>query len=416
MVIQASELTRIVLFVSPAAPSSSEGGDPDIENTIAFKSLSQIANNRDPNRAYYYWLIYTKESKERAELIDRHFAGIFETKNRERLYLISGEEKTEEMLQLIRRIASSPYNTDQTLYCDCTAGTKMMSIAMALACHHVNLRSDQGRTLILTLIRARDVQESLLFHGLDLSPLLIEEQERYIKLQNSLGEMAYLARMSPILAHEIKNPLNLIKADLYLLRSESTESAKPLLREMEATVDQISRTIDTVQRVVRRQSHAPLLPLISLTQVIRHLKLRTERRFPALNLQIKGEFRGIQLRISEEKLYTIFTNLIDNAAQATQGRGTVILRFEVGQAKIRVEVCDDGPGIPPSLRATLFKPMHRRKNSLGTGMGLHIVKTFINEEGGTIRYDERYEGTRFLIELPLKKSEVYDHGEDTIGR
>lgn len=414
MVIQPSELTRIILFVSPAAPSSLE--DPDYEKTIAFKSLSHIANNRDPNRAYYYWLIYSKESKETAELIDSHFAGIFETKNRERLYLISDEQKTEEIFQLIHRIASVSYNRHQTLYCDCTAGTKTISIAMALACHHINLTGDHGTTLILTFISAKDVPKNLSFHHVDLSPFIIKEQERYIQLQNRLGKMAYLASVSPILAHEIKNPLNLIKADLYLLRSEESSSAKPLLREMEATVDQISRTIDTVQQVVRGQSKASVVPAIPLSQVIHRLKLRTEGRFPALNLQIKGELTLIKLRISEEKLYTIFTNLIDNAANATYGRGTVILGFSVGIRKIRVEVCDDGPGIPPKLRATLFKPMYRRNNGAGTGMGLHIVKTFISEEGGNIRYDDSYQGARFLIELPLDSSEVIDYGENTISR
>jgi len=406
MIIQPGEITRVILFVSPAR-STSEGERPSYEDTIAFKCLSHIASNQYNEKTYYYWLIYTEQSKETAEFLDKHFADSFEVKNiDERLFLISSVDSANEIYELIMKIVSQPTNANKAIYCDCTGGTKTMSIAMALACNHFNLTTGSQTNLILTFVPPKDFDKDISFHKYDLSRLILEEQHRYIQQQNRLGRMQYLARFSSILAHEIKNPLNLISADLYLLRNKYVnEYSQQLIQEVEASVNEITHIIDNVQQVVRGEADASLIPVIQLREVIRRLKLRTEVHFPSLNFQIKGDLTDVKLRIAEEKLYTIFANLIDNAAKATHGTGTITFEFKTREDKIIVDVYDDGPGIPPELRSTLFKPMRRGKNTTGTGMGLHIVKIFISEEGGNIHYDDTYPGARFLIELPIYKSE-----------
>ena len=276
-----------------------------------------------------------------------------------------------------------------------------MSIAMALACVHHRFISESPTQLILTYIPPNSDD----FHKYDLSRVIAEEQDRYIEQQKRIDQMEYLARFSPILAHEIRNPLNLINFDLHLLRLESgSEYSKELLGEIQRSVHEIDRIINSVQQVVRGEVDH-LSPPIKLAEVIQRLKARTDRRFPALDLQISGGLSGIQLRIAEEKLYTIFTNLIDNAASATQGTGTITLDFKCDTNRLLVNLKDNGPGIPQELQPTLFKPMRRGKNSSGTGMGLSIVKAFVSEEGGKITYDSDYkEGARFLIELPIYKN------------
>jgi signal transduction histidine kinase len=156
---------------------------------------------------------------------------------------------------------------------------------------------------------------------------------------------------------------------------------------------------------VREERDSYIPSKIQLTEAIHRLKLRTERRFPQLSLEVSGNVAGIHLNITEEKLYTIFTNLIDNAAFATGEVGTVRLNFSFNENRMIVSVEDNGTGIPIELRRDLFKAMHKGKNPSGTGMGLSIVKAFVMEEGGTISYDESFNhGARFLIELPIEKA------------
>jgi len=403
--IEPSELTRVVLLVSTPRPS--RDSRPDYEGTITFKSLSHVANNKHANKQYYYWLIHTEQSKETAEFIDSYFANNFNCEDR-RLYSISRVDDAQGIFELILEIASLPINTNEKVYCDCTGGTKTMSIAMAMACNHHNLTTNSQTTLNLTFVPPESFNDEITFCEFDLSRVILEEQRGYIQEQNRLGRMQYYARFSPILAHEIKNPLNLIGADLYLLRNETGNNySQELLEEIGTAVNEIGKIIDSVQQVVRGESDSSLAPEISLGEVIRRIQMRTKGRFPRLDLKVNGRFADVKLRIAKEKLYTIFTNLIDNAANATKETGTVILEIQSYEDKLIIEVRDDGPGIPTRMRPNIFKPMQRGENTTGTGMGLHIVKVFILEEGGTIEYDDSYEqGARFLIELPTHRDEA----------
>lgn len=390
------DITRVILLVSP---SRLDGDNwPDCEKTITFKSLSQIVSHRIAEESYHCWLIYTKQAEKTARFLRDYFSKHFQVLG---LLPIVSLDNDLEIFERILQIASQPLNAGRSIYCDCTGGTKTMSIAMALACVHHRFISESQTQLILTYIPPGSDD----FHDNDLSHLVAEEQDRYIEQQKRMGRMEYLARFSPILAHEIRNPLALINANLYLLHHKpGNEYSKELLGEIERSVNEIDRIINNVQQVVRGEVDY-LAPPIKLAEVVQRLKARTERRFPQLDFQVSGELSGIHIRIAEEKLYTIFTNLIDNAANATQGAGAITLDFGCHKDRLLIAVKDNGPGIPEELQSTLFQPMRRGKTSSGTGMGLSIVKTFVSEEGGAITYDADYKkGARFLIELPIYKN------------
>ena len=95
-------------------------------------------------------------------------------------------------------------------------------------------------------------------------------------------------------------------------------------------------------------------------------------------------------------------NLVDNAIEATDRKGTVCIEtaHDPGNSVVRVTVADDGPGIPPAEREKLFLPYYSTKGR-GSGLGLAIVRRIIAEHGGAIDVsDNAPRGTRFTIELP----------------
>ncbi len=93
------------------------------------------------------------------------------------------------------------------------------------------------------------------------------------------------------------------------------------------------------------------------------------------------------------------------SAMAEKGSGgTIRLRSARADRHLRLEVEDDGPGIPEEIQETLFEPFVTRDKFEGTGLGLAIVKNFAENQGGRVAFRSSAKGTTFVIELPETES------------
>ena len=98
----------------------------------------------------------------------------------------------------------------------------------------------------------------------------------------------------------------------------------------------------------------------------------------------------------------VIINLIDNAIEATDRKGTIAIEtaHDPLNSVVRVTVADDGPGIPAEEREKLFLPYYSTKGR-GSGLGLAIVRRIVAEHGGGVEVTNNVpRGTRFTIELP----------------
>jgi two-component system nitrogen regulation sensor histidine kinase NtrY len=108
------------------------------------------------------------------------------------------------------------------------------------------------------------------------------------------------------------------------------------------------------------------------------------------------------VRLDAEQIRRVIINLVDNAIEAMERRGRIVVETERDAANnvARIVVADDGPGIPSAEREKLFLPYYSTKRR-GSGLGLAIVRRIIAEHGGSIDVgDNTPQGTRFSIELP----------------
>jgi two-component system nitrogen regulation sensor histidine kinase NtrY len=108
------------------------------------------------------------------------------------------------------------------------------------------------------------------------------------------------------------------------------------------------------------------------------------------------------VRLDPEQVRRVIINLVDNAVEAMERRGNIVVETQrdVPHSIVRVVVADDGPGIPAAEREKLFLPYYSTKRR-GSGLGLAIVRRIIAEHGGSIEVgDNSPRGTRFTIELP----------------
>jgi signal transduction histidine kinase len=103
------------------------------------------------------------------------------------------------------------------------------------------------------------------------------------------------------------------------------------------------------------------------------------------------------------ELNQAWTNIIDNAAYAMGGSGTLKLRTSAHDGQVEVDIQDSGPGIPAEIQQRIFEPFYTTKPpGIGTGLGLHIVYNIINNHYGHIRLTSQPGSTCFQITLPVQ--------------
>lgn len=210
------------------------------------------------------------------------------------------------------------------------------------------------------------------------------------------------------LAHEIKNPLGGIRGSAQLLERELTS---PHLREYtQVIIKEADRLQDLMQRLL--SSHRSMQP----AQVSIHEILERVRRL------IHAEFSGVRVRRDydtslpditgdREQLIQAILNIARNAAQAMQGSGEITFRTraarQVTLAKkhhrlaLELQVIDNGPGIPEDIRDRIFYPLVSGREN-GSGLGLTLAQSFVQQHGGTIEVRSRPGQTSFNLILPLK--------------
>ena len=102
------------------------------------------------------------------------------------------------------------------------------------------------------------------------------------------------------------------------------------------------------------------------------------------------------------ELNQVWTNLLDNAADAMDGKGEISIRVERTDAGgVRVTICDSGPGIPPATLSKIFEPFFTTKPpGVGTGLGLHLSHNIVVQHGGTLDVESKPGRTCFEVVLP----------------
>jgi signal transduction histidine kinase len=104
------------------------------------------------------------------------------------------------------------------------------------------------------------------------------------------------------------------------------------------------------------------------------------------------------------ELNQAWANLLDNAADAVDGRGRIGVRAYRDGDSVAVEVSDDGPGIPPEVGRRVFEPFFTTKQiGEGTGLGLDIVRRIVASHGGEVAFESVPGETRFVVRLPLER-------------
>jgi two-component system sensor histidine kinase HydH len=224
--------------------------------------------------------------------------------------------------------------------------------------------------------------------------------------------LAALGQLSAGLAHEIRNPLGVIKGSADML-NKKVATSEPLVAELAGYISsEVNRLNALVVRFLdfARPSKLELRPERISEIVDRALDAATAS-IPNSGVKIERQYAPNlpEIPADPQLCEQVFVNLISNALQAMQaqdGSPEKTLRLSIGpetahgQPGVGVIVEDSGPGVPPELREQIFNPFFTSKKD-GVGLGLSIVAKIVDDHRGTIRLENNTpRGARFHVFFP----------------
>ncbi|GEM_PF-3626957 len=234
------------------------------------------------------------------------------------------------------------------------------------------------------------------------------------KVQQQMIEtekMSALGQLVSGVAHELNNPLATVMGSSELL---SEMQLSPAAKKM---TERIRKEADRAARIVRNlltfsRHHKPEMDWKDLRELIDEIVEMREYDCRVRNIDLKTEYEDPLplVQIDPYQIHQVLMNLVTNATHAIEDyadSGHIVIRVYRDGQRVRIEVEDDGPGIPESLLAKIFNPFFTTKPvGKGTGLGLSICYGIIQEHQGNFRVTSTPGGgATFILELPLDDAE-----------
>jgi len=210
------------------------------------------------------------------------------------------------------------------------------------------------------------------------------------------------------IAHEIKNPLTPIQLSAQRLRKRYLH----LITEDRDIFDQCTATIvnqvDEIKKLVSEFSDFARMPKLhkerkNLRTLVQEMVVLYQEAHKQLTITCRIAPDLPEFLFDAVQIKRVLINLLDNAVSVLGDGGAVAVSLGLSEKadQVRLEVADNGPGIPDEVKLRIFEPYFSTRKS-GTGLGLAIAHTIVSEHGGFIRaYDNEPVGTVFAVELPL---------------
>ncbi len=242
--------------------------------------------------------------------------------------------------------------------------------------------------------------------------LVLKDRASIEVLERNLREASRLqtiVRLTGSVAHEVKNPLGAIAIHLEHLRrklrkvetdealSERVEILREEIQRLKEILDEWLRFTAPEERAQAQASAHEVLESVGRL-------LRVEARHQNVELVVEHEGEPARVGLSSARLRQVLLNLALNGLQAMPEGGRLVLRARSDDNKVLFEVEDDGSGIPDDLHGQIFD-YHFTTRSGGSGLGLSICRTLVEETGGILTFVSALgTGTTFQVFLPVAQS------------
>jgi signal transduction histidine kinase len=221
---------------------------------------------------------------------------------------------------------------------------------------------------------------------------IIEKNQEIMRIE----KLSTIGHLAASMAHDMRNPLAVIKNSMELLElrygSKIDESTREEVSWANQAIDRISFNIENVLDYVR---NTPL----KLDEIFIENLIESATKSISNLEKIKIDIPKSQthVKVDLDKMRTVFVNLLVNASQAIEGKGEIIVKVTDVRDTTQITIQDSGKGIPEELLPRIFEPLFTTKTR-GTGLGLVSAKNIVEQHGGTISVKNN--PTTFTVLLP----------------
>jgi signal transduction histidine kinase len=222
-------------------------------------------------------------------------------------------------------------------------------------------------------------------------------EKRQSALATRAARGAAVAQLAATVAHEVRNPLTVISGTVELMQERGRgRLAERDVGALEDILGEVERLETLTHDFLDLSSDRPLeghdLEVTSLLDDA----ARAARAATGLNIEVSAG-PGLHVQGDGGRLRQVFLNLVANAARA--GAHRVQFQAAADGTRIRLDVADDGPGIPEAIRPRLFEPFATTRED-GNGLGLAVSRRIVERHGGSLALLATGPGATFRIELP----------------
>jgi PAS domain S-box-containing protein len=219
--------------------------------------------------------------------------------------------------------------------------------------------------------------------------------------------LADMGALAAVVAHELRNPLGVMRAALYNIRKKNTNpEIEKHITNIEKKVEESSEIINNLLSYARIK--APDYRPVKLAAVLAGSIAAARRRFKGKKVRVRrdlGPVEDLTIGADPDQLEEVFLNVLTNAYEAVPPHtGTIVVSARPeGENMVEIGIEDNGTGIDAADLGRLFEPFFTRKPR-GTGLGLPISHRIVQLHGGTIRIESTVgAGTRVTVRLPIAR-------------
>jgi len=252
--------------------------------------------------------------------------------------------------------------------------------------------------------------------ALDNARLYGEINRQLDDLRRAQIEVVKAERLSAVnglaagVAHEINNPLTIIMAQLHLM------AQAPMSTQVEEALGVIDAAAKRAASIVRdlilfAEHRPPRRARCQVTEQIREVVAFEEARLESEGVSVRTDLEPVpDIWADHNHLQEVLLHVIQNAQHAmveAHGGGVLTVKTTMVESGVRIEVADDGPGIPPEHLPRIFNPFFTTKQpGDGRGLGLSVAHSIVTEHGGRMWAENRPDGgALFTIDLPIGEPE-----------
>lgn len=246
---------------------------------------------------------------------------------------------------------------------------------------------------------------------------LIQEEDRRKSLENVERKLTFLSSIS----HDLKTPLSMIMGPVSVLKEKVKD--KEMLKSLETVYENAVKLNNMIHRTLEinhLEDGGENLLILSTFNAVDFCKSIFEtfkENHPQKKFVFHSSVPQLLIEADAVKFESIITNLMSNACKYSEDDSTISCGISRVDRNIHIVVSDDGIGIAEIDQPLIFQRMFRAPSTSkmreGTGIGLYLIKKYIELMKGKIElYSEKGQGTSFIVTLPLSEKSIIEHNTD----